>query len=241
MVLGQLRAWLVALLFVLLALPSFAQNPAPRKPASAAPPPPQIRAPSPANAPEIEPAEAGSDEVVSGFRSAKFGMSEADVRQAIMRDFAVKADAIRSQENTAEQTHVLMVAVPDLLQGGGKADVSYVFGYKTKTLIQVGAVWSKATDDKMTPDRLFSNANMLRAHFMQAGYRPETISTNAPVSNGILMFRGSDAKDHATMLLLQGTTEARDNQRLLTPNALLLFYVADAKSPDIFRLPPGQF
>jgi hypothetical protein len=235
MIFGQIRLWFVAALVILVALPTAGQTP-PRKPA-----PPQLRAASPENTPETVPSEAGEGEIVTGFRSAKFGMNEPEVRQAIMRDFSVKADAIRAQENSAEQTHVLIVAVPDLLQGGGKAELSYVFGYKTKTLIQVGAIWSKATDDKMTPDRLFSNANILRAHFVQAGYRPETIATNAQVANGVLMFRGSDAKDHTTMLLLQGSTETHDNQRVLTPNALLLFYVADAKSPDVFRLPPGQF
>ena len=40
------------------------------------------------------------------------------------------------------------------------------------------------------------------------------------------------------MLLLQGTMETKDNnQRILTPTGLLLFYVADAKSPDVFKLP----
>jgi len=44
------------------------------------------------------------------------------------------------------------------------------------------------------------------------------------------------------ILLLQGTFENKENnQRVLTPASLLLFYVADAKSPDIFKLPPGQF
>jgi hypothetical protein len=239
MAFDQTRLNFVAALVVLLASAASAQTPQPRKPPN--PAPPQLRAVSPSNTPETVPSEAGEGEIVAGFRSAKFGMNEPEVRQAIMRDFGVKADAIRAEDNSAEQTHVLIITVTDLLQGGGKAALSYVFGYKTKTLIQVGAIWSKATDDNMTPDRLFSNANILRAHFVQAGYRPETIATNAQVANGILMFRGSDAKDHTTMLLLQGTMETRDNQRVLTPNALLLFYVADAKSPDIFRLPPGQF
>jgi len=44
------------------------------------------------------------------------------------------------------------------------------------------------------------------------------------------------------MLILQATvTQGENNQRVLTPTALLLFYVADAKSPDVYRLPPGSF
>ncbi len=180
--------------------------------------------------------------VVDGFRSAKFGMKEADVRAAIDKDFKLKPDAIKSQDNSAELTHSLVATVPDLLAGGGTAEVSYVLGYKSKTLIQVGAVWSKATDPAMTPERLFSNANILRAHFLSEGFKPETTAVNTPVNGGLLMFRGSDASDRTVMLLLQGTFETKENnQRTLTPTGLLLFYVADAKSPDVFKLPPGQF
>ena len=105
-----------------------------------------------------------------------------------------------------------------------------------------GAVWSKGTDTAMTPEKLFSNANILRAHFMGEGFKPDSIAVNMPVAGGIVMFRGSDAKDRSVILLLQGTFENKENnQRVLTPTSLLLFYVADAKSPDIFKLPPGQF
>jgi hypothetical protein len=117
-----------------------------------------------------------------------------------------------------------------------------VFGYKSKSLIQVGAVWSKGTDAAMTPEKLFSNANILRAHFLSEGFKPDSIAVNMPVNGGIVMFRGSDTKDRSVILLLQGTFENKENnQRVLTPTSLLLFYVADTKSPDVFKLPPGQF
>jgi hypothetical protein len=239
----------VVLLTVVLSLPAAAQAPArknaPSPPAAAAVP----AAPAPA---AVEP---GGDAKgipgnpaavaalsVTGFRSAKFGMAEAEVRAAIEKDFVVKPDQIRSEENLAEQTHVLGVRVPDLLAGGGTAEVSYVFGYKTKKLIEVTSLWSKATDDKITPERLFSNGNILRAHFSSEGYQPDSIVTNGVMNNGIVMFRGSDAEGHTTVLVLQGTTsEGADKQRVLTPTALLLFYLADAKNPDVFKLPPGQF
>src|SRR5271169_2814884 len=141
-------------------------------PVAAAPTTPSAASPTPTVA-----------EVV-GFRSARFGMTEAEVRAAIQKDFKVKSDAIQSEENKAEQTHALVVAAPDVLPGGGGASISYVFGFKTKTLIQVGITWSKATDDKMTPEQLFSNANVLRAHFVGLGYKPETVSTNMPINGG---------------------------------------------------------
>jgi hypothetical protein len=187
-------------------------------------------------------AKAGDIKAIDGFRSAKFGMSEPDVRAAMTKDFNPKADAIKAQDNPSELTHSVLLTVPDLLPNGGTAELSYVFGYKSKSLIQVGAVWSKATDAAMTPEKLFSNANILRAHFLSEGFKPDSIAVNMPVNGGIVMFRGSDARDRSVILLLQGTFENKENnQRVLTPTSLLLFYVADAKSPDVFKLPPGQF
>jgi len=179
---------------------------------------------------------------VDGFRSAKFGMTEAETKVAIAKDFKLRADAIREQPNAGERTKVLLIMVPDVLPGGGTGEVSYVFGYESKKLIQVSVSWSKATDDKMTPEQLFSNSSVLRAHFLTEGFRADTIATNMPINSGILMFRGSDAKDHTAMLILQGTMDqGQNNQRILTPTALILFYIADAKTPDIYRLPPGSF
>jgi hypothetical protein len=43
------------------------------------------------------------------------------------------------------------------------------------------------------------------------------------------------------VLVLQATFSQRDNnQRMLTPNRVLLF-IAGAKDPDAYRLPPGRF
>jgi hypothetical protein len=221
------------------ASPLFAQGATKQKAAVAAKPAANVTAPAPV---EAATTDDQAKAIVEGFRSAKFGMGEADIRAAITKDFSTKADAIKTQDNPAELTHSLLVTVPDLLANGGSAEVSYVLGYKSKTLIQVGAVWSKTTDAALTPERLFSNANILRAHFMTEGFKPDTVAVNTPVNGGLLMFRGSDAKDHSVMLLLQGTFETKENnQRILTPTGLLLFYVADAKSPDVFKLPPGQF
>lgn len=243
---------LVGLLAAVAAGPLAAQGAVPKQKASQAPKAAVGAAPAAAGTPVAAGASsaaaaetpAADDKIkaIDGFRSAKFGMNEADVRAAMTKDFNAKPDAIRAQDNASELTHSILLSAPDLLPNGGTAELSYVFGYKSKSLIQVGAVWSKGTDTAMTAEKLFSNANILRAHFMGEGFKPDSIAVNMPVAGGIVMFRGSDAKDRSVILLLQGTFENKDNnQRVLTPTSLLLFYVADAKSPDIFKLPPGQF
>ncbi|MDD1526700.1 MULTISPECIES: hypothetical protein [Bradyrhizobium] len=238
----------VGLLTSVAAGPLAAQGAVPKQKAAPAPRAAAAGAPSAAGTPvaagtNSAEAPGAEDKVkaIDGFRSAKFGMNEADVRAAMAKDFAPKPDAIKVQDNASELTRSLLLPVPELLPNGGTAELSYVFGYKSKSLIQVGAVWSKGTDAAMTPEKLFSNANILRAHFMGEGFKPDSIAVNMPVAGGIVMFRGSDARDRSVILLLQGTFETKDNNRVLTPTSLLLFYVADAKSPDIFKLPPGQF
>ena len=197
---------------------------------------------TPAPAPAAEGAETA---VVSGFRSAHFGMTEAQVRGAIEKDFGLKGEAVKEETNLAQQTHALTVMVPDLLEGGGRALVAYVFGYKTKTLIQVGVTWSKQTDPAMTPEKLISNGSILQAHFITAGYEAQSVATNLAVPNGDLLFYGADASGHTTRLLLVGKPKEEDNnRRVLTPDvieALSLSYAVNAKNPDIFKLPDGKF
>lgn len=178
--------------------------------------------------------------VVEGFRSARFGMSEQAVREAIAKDFGASA-TIRAEDNAVEQTRILIVAVPDLLPNSGKADVAYVLGYKSKALIQVSLLWSKATDPAITPERLFTSATILRTHFMSEGYKPGSIASNLVTEGGIVLFRGLDEAEHTTILLLQGPLSTDQERKVLTPSALLVFYISDAKNPDVFRLKRGQF
>ncbi|RTM13218.1 MAG: hypothetical protein EKK33_12580, partial [Bradyrhizobiaceae bacterium] len=143
----------VGLLTSVAAGPLAAQGAVPKQKAAPAPRAAAAGAPSAAGAPvaagsnsaEVPGAE-DKTKAIDGFRSAKFGMSEADVRAAMAKDFNAKSEAIKAQDNAAELTHSILLSVPELLPNGGTAELSYVFGYKSKSLIQVGAVWSKGTD-----------------------------------------------------------------------------------------------
>ncbi len=190
----------------------------------------------------VAPPAAAAPVDLQGFRSAQFGMDEAAVRAAIKADFGKEiADRIQDQENLSEKTKLLNVLVPDLFEGAGIGSVSYVFGYKSKKLIQVVLLWSAQTDPATTPERLFSSANVLQGYFTGQGYQPGTVVSGAVVDAGIVMFRGADAQENTAMLLLQGGFTGQGPQRNLTPNALLLYYIDDAKNPDVFRIPAGKF
>ena len=176
---------------------------------------------------------------VDGFRSAKFGMAIDEVRKAIAADFKLSGDAVGEGENVAERTALLTIRVDDVLTDGGPAQVSYVFGYKSKTLIQVGVLWDVQSSSEA---KLLANAEVLASYFRSAGYDPATVRTGLALDNGLLIFRGEDADGRATVLLLQGTfTDAGNQRRSLAPTALALLYAVDADDPDVFRIQSGQF
>lgn len=187
-------------------------------------------------------APAQSNFVADGFRSAKYGMSEDEVRAAIKADFGIEGDAVVPGTNAAERTALLTIVVPELLPEGGAAQVSYVFGYTTKKLIQVGISWSATIDPTVDAAKLYANSDVLVAYFTAAGYDPASIRTGLVLDNGILLFRGEDKDKHATILLLQGVYEGgAEGQRVLRPESLALLYAADSEAPDIFKIEPGKF
>jgi hypothetical protein len=185
----------------------------------------------------LAPAEAE----VSGFRSAKFGMNEAEVRVAIKKDFAQQEHEAKESLDPVEQTKVLALDVPALLPDGGAAKVAYVFGYKSKKLIQVSVLWSKATDKRNTPEHLLAAGEILRANFLGEGFKKDLIAVDKSIPAGVLLFRGADAAGHVTLLLLRGTNDKQKKGEAFEPTSLLLLYVADAKHPDIFKIPHGEF
>lgn len=181
--------------------------------------------------------------VVDGFRSAKFGMSEADVRQAIAIDFHVNADQIKKVSNPVDRTTVLEAVVDDVLPSGGKSAVDYLFGYKSHTLISAAVTWNGKIDPTVTDTVLRNNGVTLQSYFRSAGYKSDTVRMDVLVpALGYVMFEGRDADGHMTQLVLGGDLKQDQSDHLqLKPTSLTLRYVADPVNPDIFKIAPGQF
>jgi len=204
-----------------------------------------LRAETPPSAPGQPPAQETAEPVkVEGFRAAHFGMTEAQVSAAIQKDFGVAESAIVRGENAAEKTQNLTVTVKDLLSGGGPARVGYVFGYRSKRLIQVNVVWGSEIDPKAKAESVLNIANALRDYFLAAGYKSDSVVANAKLANGsIVVFRGEDQQSRMTLLVLTGgpAEKAAGEQAQPQPISLKLSYILDHTNPDIFRIPRGQF
>lgn len=218
-------SWPVALA-IALALPAAAQSPASTTPPA---PPPAAAAPKTATV------------HIDGFRSAKWGMNEVEVKAAIASEFRIPADKLKGEANLNERTTVLAITVPNLLEGAGTARVSYIFGYQTKKLIEVNIVWGTPVDPQGNPEVVVAAANQLRDLFLTQGYDPATIVANAKANDGsIIVFSGQDADKHTTLLRLM-QTPGNEKAKQPATTTLFLSYVLDSKNPDIFRLKNGQF
>lgn len=192
------------------------------------------------------PAGTGGDTVhVDGFRGAKWGMTEAEVKAAIAGEFKIPTDKLKPESNASERTGVLTVQLPELIEGAGVARVSYIFGYTTKKLIQVNLVWGTPVDPQTRPEGVVAAANQLRDLFMSQGYAPGTVVANARASDGeVIVFQGQDADRHTTLLrLVSAPLPAKEAKKEKSPpmTALFLSYILDSRNPDIFRLKKGSF
>jgi len=210
------------------------RNPLPGRPPARG----QATAPSAA----AKPVEARPSALVTGFRSARFGMTESEVRAAIATDFPAHADTIAVEVNAVERTTVLTLSVPGLLPDAGLARVGYVLGYKNRTLIQVQVVWGRPIDAAPVADSLVATARLLENHLNEAGFAPENVVAEAELPNGdILVFRGVDSGGRMTTLILSGDVDTVEGKRRMTPTTLRLSYILDPKKPDVFRLDRGAF
>jgi hypothetical protein len=192
------------------------------------------------------PAASGETAHIDGFRGAKWGMTEAEVKTAITNDFKIPVDKLKTEPNPNERTAVLTIQVPDLIDGAGTARVSYIFGYTSKKLIQVNLVWGTPVDPQAKPDGIVAAANQLRDLFMGSGYDPHTVVANARANDGeVIVFEGQDADKRTTLLrLVAGQPAADKDAKKDKPpavTALFLSYILDSRNPDIYRLKKGQF
>lgn len=189
--------------------------------------------------------QSGPPAAIEGFREARFGMNEEQVRQAIRKDFPAAAGKVAGAIHSSEKTTVLSVTVTDLLPHTGNARISYILGYRSKKLSQINIVWS--SDGSAGGDEIVvGTANSLRDYFSSENFKPESVVANYQLApHTILVFRGSDEQKRTVLLVLNGEAASARSEEKKTPKppplTLELSYIEDAAHPDIFRIGKGQF
>jgi len=179
--------------------------------------------------------------VVSGFRSAQFGMNERDIFKAIRNEFGLEKKQVSRQVHPNEKTISLEIKVSKLLPESDPAKIFYILGYKTRRLIHINVIWGRPVMKDPNAEAVVATANQLRNHFVQKKYRKEGFALNAQLGEGlILVFQGKDRKGRAARLLLsnpksEGDKKAGENI------ALTLSYIERPEDPDVYRIKEGDF
>lgn len=180
--------------------------------------------------------------VLTGFRSADFGMNEDQLRAAIEQDFDLSGDDVLAVENDIQRTKALIVQVQDLLPDTGLARVSYVMGYKSKALTQVAISWGGGLDEATDLRALVAMANQLRTHFVGQGYDPASLVANQRLSEAqTVIFRGRDAANRMTLLTLDAPPTPEGAEAPPRPAGLQLVYMENPETPDVFAIDQGAF
>jgi hypothetical protein len=197
---------------------------------------------NPAHAQAAKPvtaATAAAPYLIQGFRSAHFGMSEAQVREAIARDFQPAAGEIKEFDNDVEKTRLLALALSKLEPGPGAASVSYIFGASSHQLVHVNVVWtSSAQPQDAERGKFAAAAAQLSAYFRALNWQADRVTGGVPAgANGLVMFAGMDANNGAVEVRLNGVAttgaDGKPGPAPTGPTQLRLAYMANLGQPDI--------
>ena len=179
---------------------------------------------------------------LKGFRSAHFGMTKAQVKAAIQKDFRIKPETIQESVIAEGRTPVLLIRVAALFPQSGVGEVAYLFGYHSNKLVQVTVSLSTQTDPELNADRIYIDGKVLQNYLLGLAYPAKSVIINCAASVGLVLFQGIDPQGRMTSLQLQGQmTKSPNGQMDLNPQLLRINYVADPAHPDVMKSLAGQF
>ncbi|MGA2128429.1 MAG: hypothetical protein ABSG76_20035 [Xanthobacteraceae bacterium] len=186
---------------------------------------------------------------VTGFRNARFGMTEEQVRASARSAFGARDDEMTVRTNATDGTTTLIVHVPVLEPDLGEGRVCYTFGYRSRTLIQVNVIWGEDTNPPLSDRGIVAGALRLKGHFLGFGWRQGSVRDEVPIDdNSVLLFSGDDERHGAARLVLEGVQYRRFVNGVLTyspppttPPRLSIRYIAERYDPDILKLRRRDF
>jgi hypothetical protein len=193
-----------------------------------------------------EPQLTPAPHVIAGFRSARFGSTEDEVRDAIKRDFgSVELETATSE---AERTTFLFFRDAVLAPDTPPATVFFIFGYKTKRLIQVNVIWGEGKGFPVA--ELYPFSKTLATYFNRLGsYVDGSVAIEQrQVDGSITAFQAKDAKGAMISLRVLPYVDPAAASELdkaepiqVDQIVLRLSYVENPDRPDIFYIDQGLF
>jgi hypothetical protein len=187
---------------------------------------------------------------VTGFRDARFGMAEPEVRAAIKKSFAVKDADIKSSSNPTDGTTLLSARMELLDPGPGPADITYLFGNKSKRLNQVSVAWGEDAPNKPSGAiAIVAAGTRLVGYFLGFSWNKDTTRVGIPLGeNTVVLFAGEDEMKRVVRVVFDGIKCQMNREGYQTTWAdpkgspkLVINYIADRNNPDVAKIEPGKF
>ena len=168
---------------------------------------------------------------ITGFRSARFGMNEDQVRTAAARDFKDHAALMQPARHPDPRYSLLVLPLPALDPGPGAAGVTYIFAAKEHKLVQVNVLWSTDKPGDADLARMSTAGMQLAEYFRALGWRPDAATMGVPLGpNGRVLFSGIDAHKAMVEVSVTGVSlRGRDGKIIPAegPVKLRVAYMAD--------------
>jgi hypothetical protein len=198
--------------------------------------------------PNVLPAQAIKYEV-TGFRDARFGMTESDVRAAARSSFGARDDEMTVVANAIDGTTKLIVHVPMLEPGLGEGRVEYFFGFRSQTLIQVNVVWGADTNPPRNNSAMIAGAARLQRYLLGFAWANRSVRAGIPIDDSaVLLFSGSDSKNGTVSLVIEGVRYELGRNAVVrflperaSPPKLTLSYIDGRGVTDVKNVSRGDF
>src|SRR3984957_881706 len=145
---------------------------------------------------------------VTGFREARFGMTEAQVRSIAKSSFAVHDGDMTLSADAIAGTTKLVVHVQMLEPGLGVGRVEYFFGHTRQTLFQVNVVWGLDTNPQLSNSEMLEAAGRPQRSFPGFAWAQGTVRTGIPIGivfndRAIFLFSGADERGGAVSVAVE--------------------------------------
>jgi hypothetical protein len=184
---------------------------------------------------------------VTGFRRARFGMTELEVRNAARVTFGVDDGDMTEGAISDDGTTKLTIHVRAIDSGLGAGRIVYFFGYMQRRLFRIDVVWG--LDPNPNISGVVAGAARLQRYFLGFSWANQSVRTGVPLdSRAVLLFSGADGKNGAVSLIIEGV------QYRLGPNGtvtlmpeplarpkLTISYTDEFNKPDVRNIVQGEF
>jgi len=186
---------------------------------------------------------------VTGFRDARFGMNELDVRLAARSSFGARDEEMTFTANAIDGTTKLIVYVPMLEAGLGEGRVEYFFGYRSQTLIQLNVVRGADTNPPRNNSAMIAGAARLQRYFLGFAWANRSVRAGIPIDeSAVLVFSGSDSKNGVVSLVIEGVRYEQDRNGVVrffperaSPPKLTVSYIDGRGRSDVRNISQGDF